>query len=99
MSFLYKRVLIVGVTSGIGLVMAEKLIREGLKVMVVGRRHDRVNALVRRHGDKAGGLAYDISDSQNLETFVKNVTSSYPDLDCIFLNAGIQAVHNLTKPN
>ncbi|KAL9034163.1 MAG: hypothetical protein Q9180_005559 [Flavoplaca navasiana] len=99
MSFPYKCVLIVGATSGIGLGMAEKFIGEGSKVIVVGRRHDRVNAFVRKHGDKAGGFAYDISDGQNLDTFIKIVTSNYPDLNCIFLNAGIQAVHDLTKPN
>lgn len=99
MSFPYKCVLMVGATSGIGLGMAEKLIRHGSKVIAVGRRQDRIDAFVRKHGDKAGGLAYDLSDSQNSTTFVKNITSSYPDLDCIFLNAGVQAIHDLTKPD
>ena len=72
MSFLYKCVLIVGATSGISLGMAEKRIREGSKVIVVGRRD---KAFVRRHGDKAGGFAYDISNSQDLDIFIKNVTS------------------------
>ncbi|KAL8785496.1 MAG: hypothetical protein Q9213_003322 [Squamulea squamosa] len=99
MSFPYKCVLMVGATSGIGLGMAEKLIREGSKVIAVGRRQDRIDAFVRKHGEKAGGLAYDISDSQNLGKFVKNVTSSYPELDCVFLNAGVQAVYDLTKPD
>ena len=72
MSFPYKCVLIVGATSGIDLGMAEKRIREGSKVIVVGRR---VNAFVRRHGDKAEGFAYDISNSQDLDIFIKNVTS------------------------
>ncbi|KAL8835770.1 MAG: hypothetical protein Q9176_006718 [Flavoplaca citrina] len=99
MSFPYKCVLMVGATSGIGLGMAEKLIREGSKVIAVGRRQDRIDAFVRKHGDKAGGVAYDISDNQNLGKFVENITSSYPDLDCVFLNAGVQAVYDLSKPN
>ena len=98
MSFPYKCVLMVGATSGIGLGMAEKLIREGFKVIAVGRRQDRIDSFVRKHGSKADGFAYDISDSQNLNQFVQNVTSKHPDLDCLFLNAGIQAVHDLTKP-
>ena len=99
MSFPYKCVLMVGATSGIGLGMAEKLIREGSKVIAVGRRQDRIDAFVRKHGNKAGGVAYDISDNQNLGNFVKNITSSYPDLDCVFLNAGVQGVYDLSKPN
>ncbi|KAL8658144.1 MAG: hypothetical protein Q9226_001227 [Calogaya cf. arnoldii] len=89
----------VGATSGIGLGMAEKLIREGSKVIAVGRRQDRIDSFVRKHGNQAGGLVYDISDSMKLDAFVKTITSSYPDLDCVFLNAGIQAVHDLTKPD
>ncbi|KAL8999342.1 MAG: hypothetical protein Q9169_001768 [Polycauliona sp. 2 TL-2023] len=99
MSFPYKCVLMIGATSGIGLGMAEKLIHEGSKVIAVGRRQDRIDAFVSKHGSKAGGLAYDINDSQNLGTFVENITRNYPDLDCVFLNAGIQAVYDFTKPD
>ena len=43
--------------------MVEKLISEGSKVIAVGRRQDRVDDFVRKHGSKAGGIAYDINDS------------------------------------
>ncbi|KAI4145623.1 MAG: hypothetical protein LQ341_002330 [Variospora aurantia] len=99
MSFPYKCVLLVGATSGIGAGMAEKLIREGSKVIAVGRRQDRIDQFVRKHGNRAGGIAYDIDDSQNLNKFVTQVTTSYPDLDCLFLNAGVQAPYDLTKPD
>ena len=98
MSFPYKCILMIGATSGIGLGMSEKLIREGFKVIAVGRRQDRIDDFVRKHGSKADGFAYDISDSQNLGRFVQSVTGKHPDLDCVFLNAGIQGVHDLTKP-
>lgn len=99
MSFPYKCVLMVGATSGIGLGMAEKLIREGSKVIAVGRRKDKIDEFVRKHGNKAGGVSYDISDSQNLNKFVQTVTSTYPDLDCVYLNAGVQGVYDFTNPN
>ena len=90
----------VGATSGIGLGMAEKLIRQGSKVIAVGRRQDRIDDFVRKHGSsKADGVAYDIDDSQNLGKFVQNVTSKNPDLDCVFLNAGVQGTYDFTKPN
>ncbi|MCJ1321743.1 hypothetical protein MMC15_007088 [Xylographa vitiligo] len=99
MSFPYKCVLMVGATSGIGLGMAEKLVREGAKVIAVGRRHDRVDAFAHKHGKKAGGISYDISDNQNLNDFVHTVTSTHPDLDCVFLNAGVQGVYDFSKPD
>ena len=89
----------VGATSGIGRGLAEKLISEGSKVIAVGRRKDRLDEFVQKHGSKAGSITYDISDSQGLNAFVKKVTSAYPDLDCIFLNAGVQAVYDFTKPS
>ncbi len=89
----------IGATSGIGLGMAEKLIREGSKVIAVGRRQDRVDDFVRKHGSKADGFAYDISDSQNLNKFVQTVTGKNPDIDCIYLNAGTQGVYDFSKPN
>ncbi|MCJ1376754.1 hypothetical protein MMC20_007999 [Loxospora ochrophaea] len=99
MSFPYKCVLMIGATSGIGLGMAEKLVQEGSKVIAVGRRHDRVDDFARKHGPtKAGGIPFDITDSQNLSKFVQDVTSTYPDLDCVYLNAGTQRIHDLTKP-
>jgi short-subunit dehydrogenase involved in D-alanine esterification of teichoic acids len=98
MSFSYKCVLMVGATSGIGLGMAEKLIREGSKVIAVGRRQDRIDDFVRKHGSKADGFAYDINDAHNLNNFVQTITTKHSDLDCLFLNAGIQATYDLTKP-
>ena len=100
MSFPYKTVLMVGATSGIGLGMAEKLVREGSKVIAVGRRQDRIDDFIKKHGSsRVDGVAYDINDSQNLRNFVQNVTSKNPDLDCVFLNAGVQGVYDFTKPD
>lgn len=99
MSFPYKCVLMIGATSGIGLGMAEKLIREGSKVIAVGRRQNRVDDFVHKHGSKADGFAYDINDSQNLNTFVQKVTTKNPDIDCVYLNAGIQGVYDFSKPD
>jgi NADP-dependent 3-hydroxy acid dehydrogenase YdfG len=99
MPFAYKRVLLVGATAGIGAAMAERLIAEGAKVVVVGRRQDRLDAFVQKHGNqRAGSIKFDISDTNNVGTLVDTVTSTYPDLDCVFLNAGVQSNINLGDP-
>lgn len=72
MPFTYKTVLIVGATSGIGAAMAEKLVAEGSKVIVCGRRQDRIDQFVGKHGaDKASGIRVDITDHANLDAFVE----------------------------
>ena len=99
MALPYKCVLMVGATSGIGLGMAEKLISKGSKVVVVGRRKDRLDEFVRKHGKtKAGAVPFDITNTKGMSSFVDTVTSNYPDLDCLFLNAGTQGVHDFSKP-
>ncbi|KAI9148848.1 oxidoreductase [Paramyrothecium foliicola] len=99
MSSPYKRVLLVGATSGIGAALADKFIAEGAKVIAVGRRQDRLDVYVQKHGsDKASGIKYDITDKEHLDSFVKNVIDSFPDLDCVFLNSGIQSQIRLSRP-
>ncbi|KAK6376193.1 hypothetical protein LTS17_007444 [Exophiala oligosperma] len=99
MAFPFKHVLMVGATAGIGAAMADRLVLEGVKVIAVGRRQERLNAFVQKHGSaKASAVQFDLSDSKNLDKFVSNVTQTYPDLDCVFLNAGIQSVFKLAQP-
>lgn len=69
---LYKQVLVIGATSGIGHAMANRLIKEGSKVIAVGRRQDRLDAFVKEHGkEKAASLSLDISDLKSIPGFVK----------------------------
>jgi NADP-dependent 3-hydroxy acid dehydrogenase YdfG len=72
MSFNYKRVLLVGATSGIGAAMADKLILEGAKVIAVGRRQERLDAFVQKHGpEKASGVRFDVNDRAGMDAFVE----------------------------
>jgi NADP-dependent 3-hydroxy acid dehydrogenase YdfG len=50
MSFKYNKVLVIGATSGIGYASAERLVQEGKKVIVVGRRKENLDAFVDKHG-------------------------------------------------
>lgn len=71
MSFPYKRCLLVGATSGIGAAMADKLVQEGVKIIAAGRRQDRLDAFVQKHGsEKASGVKFDITDKANMDGFV-----------------------------
>ncbi len=55
MSFRHNRELLVGVTSGIRAVMVDRLaVMECAKGIAVGRREDRLDAFVQRHGSRKG---------------------------------------------
>lgn len=79
MPFTYKTVLIVGATSGIGLGMAEKFVAEGVKVIVSGRRQEKLDAFVQKHGSaKAGAIRFDITDTAGLDAFVNKYVRLSP---------------------
>lgn len=72
MPFPYKTVLITGATSGIGEALAERMISAGVFVIAVGRRQDRLDALLAKHGaDKVAIDVFDVSDIQAIPAWAK----------------------------
>ncbi|KAI5925184.1 short chain dehydrogenase [Camillea tinctor] len=99
MSFPYKTVLMVGCTAGIGLALAERMIENGVFVIGVGRRKDRLDAFVAKHGpEKAAASQFDITDLDGIKGWAEGIIKSYPTLDCIVLNSGIQRSLNFASP-
>ena len=71
MPFTYKKILIVGATSGIGKALAERFVNEGSKVIVSGRRVERLEEFVQKHGsDKASAQPFDITKLDLIPEFV-----------------------------
>jgi NAD(P)-dependent dehydrogenase (short-subunit alcohol dehydrogenase family) len=81
-------VLISGGTSGLGLACAERLVREGARVWVLGSRQETV-AAVRGELGVAGAGACDVSDERAVTAAVAQAAASLGGLDAAFVNAGI----------
>jgi NADP-dependent 3-hydroxy acid dehydrogenase YdfG len=80
MEFNYKHVLMIGATSGIGYAMAERLVEAGCKVTVVGRRKERLDEFVAKHGEeKASDIPFDIGETDKAPQFAKEL------VDFVFL--------------
>lgn len=72
MAFSYKSVLMVGCTSGIGLALAERMIENGIFVIGVGRRKDRLDAFVAKHGsDKVASSQFDITNLVGIKAWAE----------------------------
>ena len=100
MVFQYKRVLVIGATSGIGKALADRFIKEGAFVIASGRREENLEKLVYQHGrEKVAAVPFDVTNLEGIPSFAQNITSTYPDLDCVFLNSGIQRGFNWTQPD
>ncbi len=72
----YKKVLVIGATSGIGKALAARLIQEGSTVIVVGRRKQNLVDFVHEHGkDKASAVPFDITELDKIPNFVTKSAS------------------------
>ncbi|KAF9890681.1 hypothetical protein FE257_005547 [Aspergillus nanangensis] len=79
--------------------MANKMLEHNIQVTAVGRRKERLDAWVRENGaDKAHSVVFDISNLDDIPQFVTKVTGEYPDIDCVFINAGFQRATDFTSP-
>ena len=72
MPFQYKKILIIGATSGIGKALASRFIQEGSSVIVVGRRKEKLEEFIHEHGhDKATAVPFDITEMEKIPNFVQ----------------------------
>lgn len=96
---MYNKTLIIGATSGIGADFAAKLVSVGTKVVVTGRRAERLDAFVAQHGkDNASAIPLDVTQLDKIPDFASFLAKQHPDIDSIVFNSGIQRSYNLAKP-
>ena len=91
-TLLGKSALVTGATSGIGEVTAYALAAAGAHVLVVGRRSDLGNNVVRtieQSGGKAKFFAADMRSSEEINAMVDCAVNEFGKLDIAFNNAGI----------
>lgn len=62
--------LIIGATSGIGQALAAQFVQKGSKVIVAGRRQERLDEFVQQHGkEKASAASFNISQTERIPDF------------------------------
>jgi len=102
MAPIYKKALVIGATSGIGEALTAKLAVSGTRVIAVGRRQDRLDALVAAHqhggSDAVDAVRFDITNLGGVPAFASDILKRHPDLDCVVLNSGIQRAFDFSKP-
>jgi short-subunit dehydrogenase involved in D-alanine esterification of teichoic acids len=68
-------------------------------VIASGRRKENLEQLVQKHGyDKVSAVPFDITNLDRIANFATTITTTHSDLDCVFLNSGIQHGFNFAKP-
>ena len=83
--------LVTGASSGIGAQLARDLAARGMRVALVARRVDRLEALaaeIARAGGEAVAIACDVADQGAVERTVARVVERYGRVDLLVNNAG-----------
>ncbi len=87
-----KRILITGATSGLGLAMAQALLKEGAKVAVGGRdqsKIDRVVSSLEAGSGECVGVLINVRDEQSIQRGVAEIVDLWGGIDVLINNAGI----------
>jgi len=86
-----KVAVITGASSGIGAVTARKLASHGLKVVLIARRKDRLDALaeeIQHTNGQAEVIEGDLCSDADRQKIYENVTHTYGTADILINNAG-----------
>jgi uncharacterized oxidoreductase len=89
-------VLVTGATSGIGLAFAERFAELGNRVLICGRRKDRLETIVQRIPQIAYQVC-DVTDDEERIELARWVLDHHPEVNVLINNAGVQLALDLTR--
>lgn len=84
-----KLVLVTGATSGYGQATARRFHAAGHRVVVTGRRADRLDELVQALGDRVWPLCFDVRDRSAVDAAVDSLPPEWSEVDVLVNNAGL----------
>ncbi|MHB1058578.1 MAG: SDR family NAD(P)-dependent oxidoreductase [Rhodanobacter sp.] len=81
---------ITGATSGFGAATVERFAAGGWRVIASGRRADRLQQLVERHGaDRVHATAFDVRDEASMRAAHAALPAAFAGIDLLVNNAGL----------
>ena len=83
-----KIILITGATSGIGRATAIRYANEGARLILCGRRKEKLDVLVKELGENHQSLIFDVRDKKAVFKAIKSIPKEYKQIDVLINNAG-----------
>ncbi|MBI1187833.1 MAG: SDR family oxidoreductase [Alphaproteobacteria bacterium] len=80
--------LVSGGSSGIGFAIARKLVSQGMRVIITGRRQEALDKAVAALGERATGIAADVTSLPGLDNLFAQVKATFGRIDTLVANAG-----------
>ncbi|OEZ57587.1 SDR family NAD(P)-dependent oxidoreductase [Duganella sp. HH105] len=82
-------VFITGATAGFGAAMARTFVQNGHKVLISGRREDRLQALAAELGAAARPIVLDVTDKASIKGALDSLPAEWSQIDVLINNAGL----------
>ncbi|HWW73554.1 MAG TPA: SDR family oxidoreductase [Duganella sp.] len=82
-------VFITGATAGFGAAMARTFVQNGHKVLISGRREDRLQTLSAELGDAVLPVVLDVTDKASIKTALDGLPAEWKQIDVLINNAGL----------
>ncbi|MYM93906.1 SDR family NAD(P)-dependent oxidoreductase [Duganella vulcania] len=82
-------VFITGATAGFGAAMARTFVQNGHKVLISGRRADRLQALAAELGAAARPIVLDVTDKASIKGALDSLPAEWAQIDVLINNAGL----------
>ncbi len=90
-----KIALVTGGGTGLGLAISKKLASIGMRLVIVGRNADTLNAAQQQLGEDASAFVYDLSDITGIPHLVERIEKQVGPIDVLVNNSGIHLKKDL----
>lgn len=88
-----KTILITGATSGFGKAIAEKSARQGWRLIITGRRQEKLDALCsslkKKYGTEVLALCFDVRQQAEVDKQIDGLPHAWQHIDVLVNNAGL----------
>ncbi len=84
-----KKIFLTGATGGIGSAICEKFIKNNFILILTSSSDEKIHLLKNKYGNNNFYYKLDLSDEEDLQTNLSNISKEHQDISVIVNNAGI----------
>lgn len=92
-----KLALVTGGSSGIGLAIAQRFVKEGYKTIICGRNEEKLSEALDLLGEGCIGINFDVGNLNEIPEFVSSIIEKYGEIDVLVNNAGVNQKKEFVK--
>src|SRR6188768_841761 len=84
-----KVAIVTGGASGLGLSIAERLIKEGIVTIIIGRNQEKLNEAKEKLGCLCHPFSADLKQQESIPGLVSKIVTQFGRIDILVNNAGV----------